>query len=51
LESWASRKGDVSSHNTRLAIRRTIRFKLLIRRQHMKAFSELKPIDVILIGT
>ena len=51
LEDWSITKGVVAFHYTSLAIRRTIRFKLVIIRQHMKSLSDLKPIDVILSGT
>jgi hypothetical protein len=51
LEALTSRKGVVAFHYTSLAIRRTIRFKLVISRQHMKTLSELKTFDVILSGT
>ena len=51
LDGWSITKGVVAFHYTSLAIRRTIRFKLVISRQYLKTLSELETTDVILSGT
>jgi hypothetical protein len=51
LDGWSIMKGVVAFHYMSLEIRRTIKFKLVICRLHMKTLSEVVTIEVILSGT